>query len=110
MVDVTRTNDDHVVTVVVGSTVVLKVINSEAWELISLTLDWLTEHVISVGVEVSILQSGVLQIGVGVLVISSELLLEDLKLSLFEGWVSNGITEHGNSTGEVILENGHTKR
>jgi hypothetical protein len=67
----------------------------------------LAEHVISEGVKVSVLKSGVLQIVVGILVVGSKLLLEDLELSRVEDRVGNGVTKHSNSAAQVILENGH---
>lgn len=93
VIDVTSSDDDKVVTEVVGSLVSGEVLHGEGGKLISVTLDGLAEHVVSVGVEVSVFKGGVLEIVLVVSVISGNLLLKDLELSLVEGGVSNGVTE-----------------
>jgi hypothetical protein len=105
--DVAGTNDDEVVTEVVLGLEIGKIVNAEVSEHISITLDGLAELMVTEGVEVGVLESSVLKVRVGVLMVSSDLLLEDLKLSSVKTGVSNGITEHRDSTANVVLEDSH---
>jgi hypothetical protein len=105
--DVAGTNNNEVVTEVVLGLELSKVVNAEVSKQISITLDGLAELMVTEGVEVGVLESSVLKVSVGVLVVSSDLLLEDLKLSSVKAGVGYGITEHRDSTANVVLEDSH---
>jgi hypothetical protein len=107
MGDVAGTDDDEVVTEVVLGLELGKVVDAQVGEHVGVTLDGLTELMVTEGVEVGVLEGGVFQVRVGVLVIGSDLLLQDLELSGVQAGVGNGVTEHGDGTAEVILEDGH---
>ena len=88
--NITGGDDDHVVTVVVGGVVVSELVHSQSVSEISITLDWLSKHVLSVGVEMSVFNSGLLEPVVVILMLHADLILDELKL----GWVEGGVAEH----------------
>ena len=104
VVDGTGSNNNDVITEVVSSSVASEHISVEVLKLVSLTLDGLAEHVVSEGVEVGVLQSGVLVVLSGGRVLSGELLLGELNLSGVEGSVGEGITEERHSSADITLE------
>jgi hypothetical protein len=101
---ITGGDDDHVVTVVVGSVVVSEVIHSQGAGEISITLDWLSKHVLSERIEVSVFKSGLLEPIVVVLMLHADLILDELKLSRVKGIVSKHISKESNSFASVSLE------
>lgn len=108
VVDVTSTNNNEVVTVVVGGLEGVQVINREAGKVVSITLNRLTQHVVTVGVEVSVFKSSSLHVHVVSSVISGDFLLKDLELSSIKSGVGEGVSEKADSAGDVVLEDGHT--
>lgn len=102
--NVTSSNNDDVVTIVVGGVVVSDVIGTEGLSQISVTLDWLTEHVLSVGVEVDVLEGSFNISIVVVLVFHADLILDELEFSAVDGWVGDHITEEADSLAGVTLE------
>jgi len=105
--DVAGADDDEVVTEVVLGLEIGEIINAEVREHISVTLDGLTELMITVRVEVGVLEGSVLEVSVAILVVGSNFLLEDLELSGVEAGVGNSVTEHRDGTANVVLEDGH---
>jgi len=97
VVDITSGDNDDVLTNVVSSMVVSEVIGTKGLSKISISFNWLSHHVFSVGVEVGIFKSG---LGISVMVILvflGNLLLEEFKLSWVELWVGNHISEESNT-------------
>lgn len=109
VVDVSGGNDDKVVTVVVGGVVLSEVVGANLLEHISITLNRLTDNVISETVEVSVLESRLLVSSVVLLVLGADLFLEDLELGRVEGGVADGVTEEADGSGGVTLEDGHVE-
>lgn len=81
MVDVAGTDDNKVVAEIVSSLEGSKIINRYVGEHICISFDWLTEHVITISVEVSVFQSSVFKIFGTIFVISCNFTLEKLKLA-----------------------------
>ena len=102
--NVTSSNNDDVVTVVVGGVVVSEVISSKSLVQISISLNWLTEHMFSVRVEVDVFESGFNISIVVVLVFHADLILDKLELSAVNGWVGDHISKNSNSLGGITLE------
>ena len=102
--NVTSSNNDDVVTVVVGGVVVSEVVGSKSLSQISVSLDWLTEHVLSVGVEMDVFEGGFNISIMVVLVLHADLILDKLELSAVESWVGDQVTEEADSLGGVTLE------
>lgn len=109
VVHVTGGNDDKVVAEVVGGVVSSEVIGANLLEKVSITLDGLTEHVISITVEEGVLERSLLVSGMVGLVLAADLLLEDLELGRVEGGVADGVTEKVDGSAGVILEHGQVE-
>lgn len=105
--DVAGTDDDEVITEVVGSLELTEVINVQVGEQVSVSLDWLAELMVTEGVVMAVFEGGVLHVLVGVLMVSSDFLLKDLELCRVKAWVSNSITEHRHGTVNIVLEDSH---
>jgi len=60
VVDSSSSNNTYVISVVVGSFVVSKVISRDLLDLIGVSLDWLSEHMVTIRVEMTILKSSLL--------------------------------------------------
>ena len=97
VVDITSSDNNDVFTNVVSSVVVSEVIGTKGLSKISITFNWLSHHVLSVGVEMSVLKSGLGISVVVILVFLGNLLLEEFKLSWVELWVGNHISEKSNT-------------
>ena len=87
MVDVSSANDDDVVSEEVGGVEVSEVISSESVEDVSVTLDWLAHHVLSVDVEVSVFNGGLEVSVVVVFMLLVNFFLDKLELVLVESAV-----------------------
>lgn len=97
VVDGSSSNNDEVVTEIVGGLEVGEVIRCEALEFIRVTLDWLSEHMVTEGVEVSILERHLLiALEVGV-VLGGKLLFAEFQLSVVEVSVAHSISQKLNS-------------
>ena len=104
MVDVTRTDNDDVVTEVVSGVEISQVVSTEGLEVVAVSLDGLSHHVLSVDVEVSVLDGG-LEVSLrGSLVLLSDLFLDEFELVGVEGAVGEEITEELDGLGYVALE------
>jgi hypothetical protein len=102
--NITGGDDDHVVTVVVGGVVVSELVHSQSVSEISISLDWLTKHVLSVGVEMSVFKSGLLEPVVVVLMLHADLILDELKLGRVKGVVGKHISEESNGVASISLK------
>lgn len=98
VVNITSSDNNNVLTSVVGGVVVSKVVNSKSMSEISVSLDWLSHHVLSERVEVSVLKSGFRESIVVILVFLANLLFKELKFSSVEGWVADHITKNLDSS------------
>jgi len=85
VVEVADTSHNDVVTEVVGGVEVSQVVDSEGLEDISVSLDGLAHHMLSVDVEVSVLNGGLEVAVAAVFVLFSDLLLNDVELVGVEG-------------------------
>jgi hypothetical protein len=81
VIDVTRSNNDKIVTEVIGGLISSEIISSQVAEIICITPDWLSHHVVSKCIEVRILESSLLIMFVAVAVLSSDVLFEKFKLT-----------------------------
>jgi len=104
VVNITSTNNNDVVTVIVGSVVVSEGISVQVLDLVAVTLDRLTHHVLSVDIEVNILQGGLFVSSVVGLEVFAQFLLEKFEFTGIEGAVRDSITKKGNGLVHVSLE------
>jgi len=102
--NITGGDDNHVVTVVVGGVVFSEVVSSQSGGHISITLDWLSKHVLSVGVEMSVFESGLFEPVVVVLMLHADLILDELKLGRVKGIVGKHISEKADCFASISLE------
>ena len=102
--NITGGDDDHVVTVVVGGVVVSELVHSQSVSEISITLDWLSKHVLSVGVEMSVFNSGLLKPVVVVLMLHADLILDELKLGRVKGVVGKHISKEAYGFASISLK------
>lgn len=102
--DVTSGNNGDVVSVVVGCVVGSHVVNGQSLSKISISLDWLSNHVLSVRVEVGVFDGGLFVSLVVVLVLSANFVLKELKLSLVKRIVADDITKQANGSSGVTAE------
>jgi len=102
--DVTSGDDGDVISIVVGGVEVSDVIERDGLGEISVSLDWLSEHVLSKGVEMNVLESGLLKPVVVVLMLLSYFLLAEFKLGRVEGLVAKHVSEHGHGFGGISGE------
>lgn len=95
---ITSSNNDDVLTIVVGSVVVSKNLGTEVSNLISITLNWLSHLMFSINIEVGILNGDFL-----VVVETGLVFIRNFDLKLFNFcWVqlhvADGISEEGNGS------------
>lgn len=95
---ITSSNNDDVLTIVVGSVVVSKNLGTEVSNLISITLNWLSHLMLSINIEVGILNGDFL-----VVVETGLVFIRNFDLKLFNFcWVqlhvADGISEEGNGS------------
>jgi len=109
VVDTTSSNNHNVVTEVVGSSVASECVGIDAVQLVGFSLDGLSEHVVSVGVEMHVFEGSFLVVSRGGFVLSSNFLLGKLNLCGVEGSVGESVTENGDSSGNVTLEDLETE-
>jgi len=77
------------------------VIDSNGVSEVTVSLDWLSEHMLSERVEVSILEGSFLVPVVVVLVLSADLVLHELKLSRVQRVVADHVTEEVDGSSSV---------
>mmetsp|Transcript_119355 Transcript_119355/g.166548 ORF Transcript_119355/g.166548 Transcript_119355/m.166548 type:complete len:385 (-) Transcript_119355:291-1445(-) len=104
VVKVTSTDNNDVVTVVVGSVVVSEGINIQVLDLIAVSLNRLTHHVLSVDIEVNVLQGGLFVSGVVGFVVFAQFLLEKFELASIESAVGDSVTKKSDGLVHVSLE------
>jgi len=104
VVNITSGNDDHVITVIVGSLVILQHTGSDGVGHISISLDWLSKHVLSEGVEVSVFEGGLLESVVVVFVLHADLILNKLKLGRVKSVVAEHISKETDGFASITLE------
>ena len=102
--DITGGDDNHVVTVVVGGVVFSEVVSSQSGGHISITLDWLSKHVLSVGVEMSVFESGLFEPVMVVLMLHADLILDELKLGRVKSVVGKHISEKADGFASISLK------
>lgn len=81
VIDITSTDNNHVVTEVISSFEAGNIINSEVLDLVGLTFDGLAEHVVTERIEVCVFKGGIHQIVHGGVMLTSNSLLDNLKIS-----------------------------
>lgn len=104
VVNVAGTNDDDVVAIVVRGMEVADVVNGQALEHIAVTLDRLADHVLSVDVEVGVLNCGLKVALVVALVLVGDLKLGSLELGSAEVAAGDHLAEQLHSLANVVLE------
>lgn len=104
--DVASADDNDVVTVPVGGTILLKVINGQGLEIVGITLDRLAHHVVTVRVVVTVLNGGGLVLSAVVGMLGSDLTLRELELSSIKSGVGDAVAKHVNHLTDVGLEAG----
>lgn len=98
VVDVSSGDDSDVVSIVVGGVEVSDVVKGNGLSQISVTSDWLSEHMLSEAVEVHVLEQSLLVATMVVLVILAHLVLAEFELSRVEGSVAKHISEDRHSS------------
>jgi len=101
--DFTGGNNNHVLTIVIGSVVISKDLSTKVSYLISITLDWLSNLMFSVNIEVGIFHGHFF-----VVVETGFVLIRHFDLKLFNFcWVqlhvAYGITKEGNGSSRIFL-------
>jgi hypothetical protein len=109
MVDVACSHNDDVVSEIVGVVEVSDVISSQALELISVTVDWLTKHVLSVNVEMSVIDQSFKVSVVAIFMVLVDFFLDTFKFTSIESAVADDITEEFDSSANITLENLETE-
>lgn len=104
MVDVASTNNNNVITEVVSCVEIAEVISRDVLEVVTVTLDGLAHHVLSVYVKMTVLKSGFHIAVVVVLVLLSNFFLNEFELVGIEGAACNEVTKELNSLGNITLE------
>lgn len=92
VVNITSGDDDDVVSNVVSSSILSDGVGVNLWNVVEVTLLWLTKVVVSEGVEVSIFNRGFLVLLVHVLKFVDHILLSKLELSIIDRAVNNHIS------------------
>jgi len=103
--NVTSGNDDHIVSVVVGSVEVSQVVNTEGAGEISISLDWLSQHVFSERVEVSVFKSSFNISVVIIFMLHADLVLNELELSRVKSAVAENISKKTDGSLGISLKN-----
>lgn len=107
MADFSGGDDDDIISIVIGIVEVSNLVYTNSLGKVSVSLLWLSNHVLSEGVEVGVLEGSELILGMVQLVLSADLLFEELKFSSVESWVADGITEEVNGLSAVSLMDLH---
>lgn len=95
---ITSGNNDDVLTIVVGSVVVSKNLGTEVSNLISITLNWLSHLMLSINIEVGILNGDFLVVVETGLVFIRNFDLKLLNFCWVQLHVADGISEEGNGS------------
>ena len=105
MVDVSSTNNNNVITEVVSSVEIAEVVSRDVLEVVTVSLDGLTHHVLSVNVVMAVLKSCFHIAVVVVLVLLSNFLLNELELVGIEGTACNEVTKQLDSLLNITFKN-----
>jgi hypothetical protein len=101
--NITSGNNNNIFSVIVSTSVIHQMVKLEISNLISITFDWLSHHVLSVDIEVGILKSG---LNISVMIILGLIdgcLFDKLKLSSVKIVLAEGISEKSNGGSSVSL-------
>ena len=104
MIDVTSTNNNDVITEVVGGVEVAKVVSRNLLDIVTVSLNGLAHHVLSVNIEMAVLNGSFKVAVVVVFVLLSNLLLHELELIGVESAVSDDISKNLDSLANITLE------
>jgi hypothetical protein len=104
MVDVTSTNNNDVITEVVGGVEVAKVINRNLLDVVAVSLNWLAHHVLSVNIEMAVLKGSFHVAVVVVVVLLSDLLLNELEFVRIKSAVCDNISKKLDGLANITLE------
>lgn len=104
VVDIAGSNNNEVITEVVLGTVLLESINSEVLEVVGITADGLSHHVVTVSIVVRVLNGGAVVFAGRLLVLGGDLLFAELELSSVKGGVRDGVSKHVDNSADVVLE------
>ena len=104
MVDVTSTNNNDVITEVVGGVEVAKVINRNLLDVVAVSLNWLAHHVLSVNIEMAVLKGSFHAAVVVVVVLLSDLLLNELEFVRVKSAVCDNISKKLDGLANITLE------
>jgi len=107
--NIAGTDDHDVVAEVVGGLVMCEVFGLDSLELIGVTLDWLTEHMVTERVEMGILNSGRVIVPVVEVMLGGNLLLLEFQLRRVEACIANCIAEHLNGSSHVVSHDSERK-
>lgn len=92
--NITSGNDNDVFTVIVGSMEISELLNTDGADVVAVSLNRLTHHVLSEGVEVSVFEESLFISGVVLLMLIGNLNLELLKLGSVQRNVADSVTKH----------------
>ena len=109
VVDGASAHNDNVLACVVGGLELGEHVHVDVLQVVSITADRLSHHVVSEGVEVASFKSRGLLVLVHGIVLGSLLLLGNFELSLVESGVVDYVSEHGESTADVTLHAGNVQ-
>jgi hypothetical protein len=105
VVNITSSNNNDVITEVMGGVEISEMVNTDGTGQISITLSWLTEHMVSERVVVGVGEGGLFVSSVVGFMFSANVVLEELELSWVEGWVAYHITEELDGPTGIVFEN-----
>ena len=104
MVDVTSTYNNDVITEVVGGVEVAKVVSRNLLDVVAISLNGLAHHVLSVNIEMAVL-NGCFQVAVVVVfVLLSNLLLNELEFVGVKSAVCDNISKKLDGLANITLE------
>jgi hypothetical protein len=104
MVHVAGTNNNHVITEVVKSAVVLEVVNGKVGKVVGVTFNRLTHHVVTVSVVMAIFKGSAVEVAGCFFVLKSELLFGKLELGVVKRGRRDDVSKHTNDLADVALE------
>ena len=83
-----------ILSIVVGSVIVSQLVDSKSSNKVSITLDWLAHHVLSIDIVVRVFKSKLLESGMVCFELVSNFNLQLFKLRWVQLHVADGITKH----------------
>ncbi len=104
VINVTSTNNNHVVSKIVGWVELSQMISSKILSVISISFSWLTHHVFSVNVEMSVFNGG-LEISVIVFfMLLWDFFLNKFQFIIIKSAIAKSITKNFNCFVNITLE------